>query len=63
MIKMKLSRNVSRELAGIRRLAEALPPGKYRRLSNKCDKIQLVCIRAQARLDAPVGVLFREGAV
>lgn len=55
---MKIEKRIAEELEGIKKMAALLPPGKANALLNKCSKIGGYAKKAQAMVDAPMGVLF-----
>ncbi len=50
---IKIDKRFEEELAGIRKAAEALPPGKKNAVLNKCAKLSLYAQKAQRQLEAP----------
>lgn len=50
---LKIDKRFEEELAGIRKAAEALPPGKKNAVLNKCAKLSLYAQKAQRQLEAP----------
>lgn len=58
MQQIKIEKRIAEELAGIRKMAAFLPPGKANALLNKCGKIDKYARKAQAMVDAPTGSLF-----
>ena len=58
MQQIKIEKRIAEELEGLRKPAAFLPSGKANSLLNKCARIGKYASKAQAMVDAPVGILF-----